>query len=64
MEPDIKGNTKTIKGMVREFIIGQMEIRRMEIGRIIKDMGMLYYIRRMEGSIERSGMMGRNLSQF
>jgi hypothetical protein len=38
--------------------------KRMEIGKIIKDMGMLYFIRRMEGSIERSGMMGRNLSQF
>jgi hypothetical protein len=64
MEPDIKGNTKTIKGMVREFIILQMEIRGKGIGRMVKDMGMLYFIRRMEGSIERSGMMGRNLSQF
>jgi hypothetical protein len=50
--------------MVREFIIMQMEIREKDIGRMIKVMGMLYIISRMEGSIERSGMMGRNLSQF
>jgi hypothetical protein len=62
--PDIKEITKTINGMVREFIIGQMEINMMETGRIIKEMGMLYFILRMEQSIERSGTMIRRLSQF
>jgi hypothetical protein len=44
VELDIKGITKTIKSMVREFIIMQMEIREKDIGKIIKDMGMLYFI--------------------
>jgi hypothetical protein len=64
VELDIKGSTNIIKGMVREFIIMQMEIREKDIGRMINNMGMLYIISRMEGSIERSGMMGRNLNQF
>jgi hypothetical protein len=51
MEPDIKGNTKTVNGMVREFIIGQMEIRRKGTTRMVKSMRMLYYTRRMEQSI-------------
>jgi hypothetical protein len=64
VELDIKGSSKTVNSMVREFIIMQMEIREKDIGRMVKFMGMLYIISRMEGSIERSGMMGRNLSQF
>jgi hypothetical protein len=51
MEIDIKENTKTIKRMVREFIIGRMEIRRKGTTRMIKSMGMLYYTRRMEQSM-------------
>jgi hypothetical protein len=64
METDIKGNTKTLKGMVREFIILQMEIRGKDIGRIIKDMGMLYFMRKMEGNIERSGTMEIEVNEF
>jgi hypothetical protein len=38
--------------MVKVLIIGKMEISRKEITRMVKCMGMLYYIRRMEGSIK------------
>jgi hypothetical protein len=44
MESDIKGSTKDIKRMVREFIIMQMEIREKDIGKMINNMGMLYFI--------------------
>jgi hypothetical protein len=47
--------------MVREFIIGRMEIRGKGIGRMVKNMGMLYFIRRMEGKYREKWDDGKEL---
>jgi hypothetical protein len=64
MEADIKGSIKIIKGMERGFISMSMGTSGVENGKMVKDMVMVYYIRRMEGSMQRSGMMERKMSVF